>query len=146
VEVIASLLVKNKLSLLITAGLIPVYNEKLMGSFQYRLMKGEWKLDKENQEVARDGLLLVSITLQKEERIRQTVEREKKQKEEELALLVDQIKQLSIENEKEKFHLEELERALANEKNRRKVERKWAETQAEYKLCLEKMIEDTMHQ
>jgi isopropylmalate/homocitrate/citramalate synthase len=109
-------------------------------------MKGEWKLDKENQEVATDRLRLVSMTLQKEEKIKQTIEKEKKQKEEELDLLVDQIKQLSIENEKEKFHLEELEMALANEKNRRKVERKWAETQAEYKLCLEKMIQDTMHQ
>ena len=117
-----------------------------MGTFQYRQMKGEWKLDKENKEGATDSLLSVTMAIQKEETIKHTKEKEKKKTEEQIALLVDQLKHLNIENEKERCLLEELEKTLANEKKRIEKERKWSETQAEYKLCLDRMIRDTMHE
>ena len=48
-----------------------------MGMFQYRQMKGEWKLDKENKEGVTDSLLSVTMAIQKEETIKKTKEKER---------------------------------------------------------------------
>jgi DNA polymerase III delta prime subunit len=100
-------------------------------------------VDKENKE---DATALVVSGIQKEQTMRKVQEEEKKKKEEELILLEDELKILRSHNDEEKCLLEELERILAKERKRVEKQRKWSETQSQYRLCLDKMIRDTMHQ
>jgi hypothetical protein len=53
---------------------------------------------------------------------------------------------LRQQNEKERLALLEFEDVLRKHKQRVEKQRRWAETQSSYRLCLERMIRDTMHQ
>ena len=73
-------------------------------------------------------------------------EEEKREKEEEVVELEDTVLKLRQQNEKERLSALELEAVLAKHKQRVEKQRRWAETQSSYRLCLERMIRDTMHQ
>ncbi|MCO5569873.1 hypothetical protein L7F22_023587 [Adiantum nelumboides] len=109
---------------------------------KYRLLKGEW--DKENREEPSSDRQIVLF--QKEEQLKQARAEERKQKEEHFIQLETELQQLKDHNEKEKVVLDELEHSLAKQRKRVEKQRKWAETQSQYRQCLEKMIRDTMHQ
>ncbi|MCO5604480.1 hypothetical protein L7F22_058646 [Adiantum nelumboides] len=109
---------------------------------KYRLLKGEW--DKENREEPTSDRQIVLF--QKQQQLKQARAEERKQKEEHLIQLETELQQLKDHNEKEKVVLNELEHSLAKQRKRVEKQRKWAETQSQYRQCLEKMIRDTMHQ
>ena len=71
---------------------------------------------------------------------------EKREKEEEVVELEETVLKLRQQNEKERLSAPELEAVLAKHKQRVEKQRRWAETQSSYRLCLERMIRDTMHQ
>lgn len=73
-------------------------------------------------------------------------EEEKREKEEELAQLEETVMKLKLENEKERIKSLELEALLKKQKHRVEKQRKWAESQSSYRLCLERVLRDTMHQ
>lgn len=73
-------------------------------------------------------------------------EEEKREKETEIAELEKTVLNLKQQNEKERLHAVELETVLTKHKRAVEKQRRWAETQSSYRLCLERMIRDTMHQ
>lgn len=73
-------------------------------------------------------------------------EEEKREKEEEIAQLEETVMTVKQQNEKERLTSLELEAILTKHKQRVEKQRRWAETQSSYRLCLERMIRDTMHQ
>jgi hypothetical protein len=73
-------------------------------------------------------------------------EEERREREEELAQLEETVTKLKLENEKERLKAVELESLLKKHKHRVEKQRKWAESQASYRLCLERVLRDTMHQ
>jgi hypothetical protein len=73
-------------------------------------------------------------------------EEEKREKEEDVAQLEETVITLRQQNEKERLALLEFEDVLRKHKQRVEKQRRWAETQSSYRLCLERMIRDTMHQ
>jgi hypothetical protein len=73
-------------------------------------------------------------------------EEEKREKEEDISQLEETVATLRQQNEKERLALLELEDVLRNQKQEVEKHRRWAETQSSYRLCLERMIRDIMHQ
>ncbi|CAM6029808.1 unnamed protein product [Sphagnum balticum] len=70
----------------------------------------------------------------------------KREKSQEITQLEETVQTLKEQNEKERVALMELEGVLSKQKQRIEKQRRWAETQSSYRLCLERMIRDTMHQ
>jgi preprotein translocase subunit SecA len=70
----------------------------------------------------------------------------KREKSQEITKLEETVQTLKEQNEKERVALMELEGVLSKQKQRIEKQRRWAETQSSYRLCLERMIRDTMHQ
>lgn len=70
----------------------------------------------------------------------------RRDKEEEIVDLKETVMKLRQQNEKERLKALELEAILTKHKQRVEKQRRWAETQSSYRLCLERMIRDTMHQ
>jgi hypothetical protein len=70
---------------------------------------------------------------------------EKREKEEEVLELEETVLKLRQQSEKERFSALELEEVLANHKQCVEKQRRWAGTQSSYRLCLERMVRDTMH-
>ena len=114
-------------------------------NLQYRSMRDESKHDKENR-IPKDRLSSISVAIEKEERIKISQEEQKKEKEAALMELMNRIRDLKMGNEKEKSMLEEFERVLAKQRMKLDKQRKWSESQSRYRICLEKMIRDTMQQ
>jgi hypothetical protein len=73
-------------------------------------------------------------------------EEEKREKEQDVAQLEETVITLRQQNEKERLALLEFEDVLRKHKQRVEKQWRWAETQSSYRLCLERMIRDTMHQ
>ena len=73
-------------------------------------------------------------------------EEERREREEELALLEETVVKLKLENEKERIQALELESLVKKRKYRVEKQRKLAESQSSYRLCLERVLRDTMHQ
>lgn len=86
---------------------------------------------------------MVSI---QELRLKVIREEGKQEKSEEILQLEETVQTLKEQNEKERLALVELEGVLSKQKQRIEKQRRWAETQSSYRLCLERMIRDTMHQ
>lgn len=70
---------------------------------------------------------------------------EEKREKEEVVVLEETVLKLRQQSEKERLSALELEAVLANHKQRVEKQRRRAETQSSYRLCLERMIRDTMH-
>lgn len=70
----------------------------------------------------------------------------KREKEQEVSQLEETVRTLKAQNEKERLAILELENNLSKHKQKVEKQRRWAETQSSYRLCLERMIRDTMHQ
>jgi len=122
---------------------------------KFRLMRGEWKSGKENIAISTscngrseylDEQSAATINLQKELRVKIMREEEKREKEEDISQLEETVATLRQQNEKERLALLELEDVLRNQKQEVEKHRRWAETQSSYRLCLERMIRDIMHQ
>ncbi|KAH9544259.1 hypothetical protein CY35_13G109300 [Sphagnum magellanicum] len=122
---------------------------------KFRLMRGEWKSGKENIAISTscngrseylDEQSAATINLQKELRVKIMREEEKREKEEDISQLQETVATLRQQNEKERLALLELEDVLRNQKQEVEKHRRWAETQSSYRLCLERMIRDIMHQ
>ncbi|MCO5600727.1 hypothetical protein L7F22_054842 [Adiantum nelumboides] len=105
--------------------------------------KGECAPDKENE-----GLVIAkgSAPLQREYQWKHQIEEDKKLKVEESAQLEEELQLMKALNVNEKAVLDQLEHNLAKQKKRVEKQRRWSETQSQYRLCLEKMIRDTLHQ
>ncbi|MCO5601932.1 hypothetical protein L7F22_056058 [Adiantum nelumboides] len=105
--------------------------------------KGECALDKENE-----GLVIAkgSAPLQREYQWKHQIDEDKKLRVEESAQLEKELQLMKAQNVKEKAVLDQLEHNLAKQKKRVEKQRRWSETQSQYRLCLEKMIRDTLHQ
>lgn len=73
-------------------------------------------------------------------------EEERREREEELVQLEETVVKLKVENEKERLKALELESLLKKHKHRVEKQRKLAESQSSYRLCLERVLRDTMHQ
>lgn len=73
-------------------------------------------------------------------------EEEKREREDELAQLEGTVVKLKLESEKERIKAQELEALLKKHKHRLEKQRKLAESQTSYRLCLERVLRDTMHQ
>lgn len=115
-------------------------------TFQYRLLKGDWHQDKENATTKGDKDASLAASVQRETRLKQMREEEKRAKEEEIAHLQETLNALTQENEAEFLALEDLEALLIKNKEKVEKQRRWSETQSSYRICLERMIRDTMHQ
>lgn len=114
---------------------------------KYRQMKGDWELEKENRaDDLSDKELILSRTVQKENRLKKIREQEIQAKEEEIVQLDKDLKELQEQNEAERLALEDLESILIKHRRRVEKQRRWSETQSSYRMCLEKMIRDAMHQ
>ncbi|CAK9219597.1 unnamed protein product [Sphagnum troendelagicum] len=115
-----------------------------------RSMRGDRQFGKENNSTAwcRDYDRQTGITnaMQKELRLKVIREEGKQEKSEEILQLEETVQTLKEQNEKERLALVELEGVLSKQKQRIEKQRRWAETQSSYRLCLERMIRDTMHQ
>lgn len=70
----------------------------------------------------------------------------KREKEHEVSQLEETVRTLKAQNEKERMAILQLEGNLSKHKQKVEKQRRWAETQSSYRLCLERMIRDTMHQ
>lgn len=79
-------------------------------------------------------------------RLKKMREEGKREKEQEVAQLEETVRTLKAQNEKERQAILELESNLSKHKQKVEKQRRWAETQSSYRLCLERMIRDTMHQ
>lgn len=88
----------------------------------------------------------VSNTMQKELRLKKMREEGKREKEKEVARLEETVRTLKAQNEKERLAILELEGNLSKHKQKVEKQRRWAETQSSYRLCLERMIRNAMHQ
>lgn len=117
---------------------------------KYRVMRD---FGKENNASASAGGLrdydkhsVVSSTMQKELRLKKMREDGKREKEHEVSQLEETVRTLKAQNEKERVAILELESNLSKHKQKVEKQRRWAETQSSYRLCLERMIRDTMHQ
>lgn len=73
-------------------------------------------------------------------------EEEKREKEHEIAELEETVMNLKQQNEKERLSAIQLEAVLTKHKRSVEKQRRWAEAQSSHRLCLERMIRDTMHQ
>ncbi|KAG0621493.1 hypothetical protein M758_3G024700 [Ceratodon purpureus] len=87
-----------------------------------------------------------TTALQKELRVKIMREEERRKREEELAQLEETVLKLKLENEKERIKALELETMVKKRKHRVEKQRKLAESQSSYRLCLERVLRDTMHQ
>ncbi|KAI5059919.1 hypothetical protein GOP47_0024339 [Adiantum capillus-veneris] len=105
--------------------------------------KGEFVLDKENEGLVTDKCF---APLQREQYWKQQIEEDKKHKLKESVHLEEELQIMKAQNVKEKAVLDQLEHNLAKQKKRVEKQRRWSETQSQYRLCLEKMIRDTLHQ
>ncbi|KAG0555729.1 hypothetical protein KC19_VG001800 [Ceratodon purpureus] len=117
----------------------------------YRVMREFGKENNANASVAAgrsdyDRHSVVSNTMQKELRLKKMREDGKREKEQEVAQLEETVRTLKSQNEKERKAILELEGDLSKHKQKVEKQRRWAETQSSYRLCLERMIRDTMHQ
>ena len=115
-------------------------------NLQYRSLRDESKHDKENRIPKDRHSSSISVAIEKEERIKISQEEQKKEKEAMIMELENQIRDLKMGNEKDKSMLEEFERVLAKQRMKLDKQRKWSESQSRYRICLEKMIRDTMQQ
>ncbi|KAH9531318.1 hypothetical protein CY35_19G032400 [Sphagnum magellanicum] len=93
-----------------------------------------------------DRQSVVTTALQKELRVKIMREEEKREKEEELVELEETVLTLKQQNEKAKRALSKLENVVSQQRRHVEKQRKLAETQFSYRICLERMIRDTMHQ
>jgi hypothetical protein len=73
-------------------------------------------------------------------------EEKRREREEELAQLKETVVKLKLENEKERIKALELESLVKKRKHGVEKQRKLAESQSSYRLCLERVLRDTMHQ
>eukprot|EP01018_Ginkgo_biloba_P026442 Gb_23424 [translate_table: standard] len=114
---------------------------------KYRLLRGDWELEKENRgDDLSDKQIILSRAVQKESRMRKIREEEIRIKQEEISELDKELTELQQRNEAERLALEDLESVLIKHKRRVEKQRRWSETQSSYRMCLEKMIRDAMHQ
>ncbi|KAG0583524.1 hypothetical protein KC19_3G143800 [Ceratodon purpureus] len=118
---------------------------------KYRVMREFGKENNASASVAAgrsdyDRHSVVSNTMQKELRLKKMREDGKREKEQEVAQLEETVRTLKSQNEKERKAILELEGDLSKHKQKVEKQRRWAETQSSYRLCLERMIRDTMHQ
>ncbi|KAH9567713.1 hypothetical protein CY35_03G039400 [Sphagnum magellanicum] len=122
---------------------------------KFRLMRGDWQIGKENIAISTapngqsehgNRQSAATVNLQKELRVKILREEEKREKQEDVAKLEETVITLRQQNEKERLALLDIEDVLRKHKQRVEKQRRWAETQSSYRLCLERMIRDTMHQ
>ncbi|KAG0599265.1 hypothetical protein M758_12G138900 [Ceratodon purpureus] len=117
---------------------------------KFRLMRGVSRNVARENGAGRGGLSgrqsAATTALQKELRVKIMREEDRREKEEELAQLEETVTKLKLENEKERLKAQELESLLKKHKHRVEKQRKWAESQSSYRLCLERVLRDTMHQ
>ncbi|GLJ55852.1 hypothetical protein SUGI_1199280 [Cryptomeria japonica] len=114
---------------------------------KYRLVKEDWELEKENKRGYLSGKeLILSTAIQKESRLKKLREDEIQRKAEEISELNKELKELQQQNEAEGLVLEDLESILIKHRRRLEKQRRWSEAQSSYRICLENMIRDTMHQ
>lgn len=118
---------------------------------KFRLMRGVSRSGaRESNGVGKTGLSgrqsAATTALQKELRVKIMREEERREREEELAKLEDTVMKLKHENEKERLKAADLESLLRKHKHRLENQRKWAESQSSYRLCLERVLRDTMHE
>ncbi|ESW22689.1 hypothetical protein PHAVU_005G173800 [Phaseolus vulgaris] len=64
----------------------------------------------------------------------------------EIQKLDDEVNEMNLKNEEEKLTIQDLELALIKRKRKAEKCRRLAEAQSSYRIMLEKMIRDTMHQ
>ncbi|KAH9317231.1 hypothetical protein KI387_019000, partial [Taxus chinensis] len=113
---------------------------------KYRLVKGDWELEKENKGAhLPDKEFILSTAIQKESRLKKIREDDIRVKAEEIAQLNKELKDLREQNETERLALEDLESVLIKNRRRMEKQRRWSEAQSSYKMCLENMIRDAMH-
>jgi len=115
-----------------------------------RSMRGDRQFGKENNSAVcwgdYDRQTTITNTMQKELRLKIMREEGKREKSQEIKQLEETVQTLKEQNEKERVALMELEGVLSKQKQCIEKQRRWAETQSSYRLCLERMIRDTMHQ
>ncbi|KAJ7517096.1 hypothetical protein O6H91_21G010600 [Diphasiastrum complanatum] len=109
---------------------------------KYRLMRTDLHFGKENIGNVNGN----AIALQKAMQLNLLREEEKREKDAEIARLEEHMRRARLENEKQTEILKGLEEILKEHRQQVEKERQWAETQASYRLCLERMIRDTIHQ
>ncbi|KAJ7558543.1 hypothetical protein O6H91_04G045200 [Diphasiastrum complanatum] len=103
--------------------------------------------DKENMRSdASDKQSTFTFNLQKEARLKKIRDEEKEEKAAEVAQQEEKLKAIKEQNEKEKEALETLECMLMQQRKQVEKQQQWNETQASYRLCLERMVHETMHQ
>ncbi|XP_024363029.1 uncharacterized protein [Physcomitrium patens] len=118
---------------------------------KYRFMRAVSRnLVRENSESGQTDISgrqsAATTALQKELRVKIMKEEEKREREDELAQLEGTVVKLKLESEKERIKAQELEALLKKHKHRLEKQRKLAESQTSYRLCLERVLRDTMHQ
>lgn len=74
------------------------------------------------------------------------LEEERWERLEEITQLEETVVKLKAENEKERVKALELEAELKKRKHRVEKQRKLTESRSSYRLCLERVLRDTMHQ
>eukprot|EP01018_Ginkgo_biloba_P004058 Gb_34647 [translate_table: standard] len=112
----------------------------------HRLKKGDLDLNKENMSDLENMQMTFSRCLQKETSLKQIREQEIRKKQDEIAEFDQELMQMKQINEAERLALEDLESVLMKHKRRAEKQRRLAETQSSYRVCIEKMIRDAMHQ
>lgn len=118
---------------------------------KFRLMRGvARKNGTASTGTGRNDLLgrqsAATTALQKELRVKIMREEKRREREEELAQLKETVVKLKLENEKERIKTLELESLVKKRKHGVEKQRKLAESQSSYRLCLERVLRDTMHQ
>ena len=99
-------------------------------------------MDKENKT----SYFSTASAIQAEHKWRESLKEAKRERVEEATLMEAELRNVKEQNLKEKEIIDKLERTLAKHKKRVEKQRKWSETQSQYRICLEKMIRDTLHQ
>ncbi|XP_002973051.2 uncharacterized protein LOC9637498 [Selaginella moellendorffii] len=85
-------------------------------------------------------------SIKRESKIKLLREEEKHMREGESSKLKQALQSIKDQNEQEKASLDTLEAELRKQRKQVEKQRQWNETQASYRICLERMIQETMHQ
>jgi RecB family exonuclease len=99
-------------------------------------------MDKEN----RATYFSMASAIQAEHKWKKSLKEAKRERVEEVSLMEAELQDVKERNLKEKAVIDELEVMLSKHKKRVEKQRKWSETQSQYRICLEKMIRDAVHQ
>jgi uncharacterized coiled-coil protein SlyX len=113
---------------------------------QYRSIQEEAKCDKENRVPKQSRNSSILSAIEKEEKIKAAQKERKRESEVMVMELEHRLQDLRTGNKEERVILEELERVLSKQRIKMDKQRRWSETQSQYRICLEKMIRDTMQQ